>query len=84
MGPRVRYLGPEVPKEDFIWQDPVPRGSCEYSIDSVKSAIQASGLEIYEMVETAWASASTFRNSDLRGGANGARLRLAPQKLGSE
>ena len=80
MGPRVRYLGPEVPKEDFIWQDPVPRGSCEYSIDSVKSAIQASGLEIYEMVETAWASASTFRNSDLRGGANGARLRLAPQK----
>jgi catalase-peroxidase len=80
MGPRVRYLGPEVPEEELIWQDPVPAGSADYDVDSVKAAIKTSGLSVQEMVETAWASASTFRGSDLRGGANGARIRLAPQK----
>ena len=80
MGPKKRYLGPEVPDEELIWQDPVPEGNTNYDIDAVKSKIEASGLTIQEMVETAWASASTFRGSDLRGGANGARIRLAPQK----
>ena len=80
MGPKSRYLGPEVPDEELIWQDPVPAGNTDYDISSVKQAISESGLSIQEMVETAWASASTFRNSDLRGGANGARIRLAPQK----
>jgi catalase-peroxidase len=80
MGPKCRYLGPEVPAEELIWQDPVPAGSTDYDVDSVKAAISESGLTVQEMVETAWASASTFRNSDLRGGANGARIRLAPQK----
>ena len=80
MGPVGRYLGPEVPSEELIWQDPVPAGSTGYDVDSVKSQISDSGLTIQEMVETAWASASTFRGSDMRGGANGARIRLAPQK----
>ena len=80
MGPRSRYMGPEVPDEDLIWQDPVPAGNTDYNIDAVKKHIAESGLTVQEMVETAWASASTFRGSDLRGGANGARIRLAPQK----
>ena len=80
MGPVGRYLGPEVPSEELIWQDPVPAGSTGYDVESVKSQISDSGLTIKEMVETAWASASTFRGSDMRGGANGARIRLAPQK----
>ena len=80
MGPKQRYLGPEVPHEDLIWQDPVPLGNSDYDIESVKTKIANSDLTTQEMVETAWASASTFRGSDLRGGANGARVRLAPQK----
>ena len=80
MGPRSRYLGPEVPEEALIWQDPVPAGSADYDIEAAKKAISESGLTAQEMIETAWASASTFRGSDLRGGANGARIRLAPQK----
>ena len=80
MGPRTRYMGPEVPEEELIWQDPVPAGNTDYDVDAVKARIAESGLTVQEMVETAWASASTFRGSDLRGGANGARIRLAPQK----
>ncbi len=80
MGPKKRYLGPEVPDEELIWQDPVPEGSKDYDVEDVKSKIESSNLTIQEMIETAWASASTFRGSDLRGGANGARIRLAPQK----
>ena len=80
MGPKARYLGPEVPEEELIWQDPVPEGSTDYDVQDVKSKISDSGLTIQEMVETAWASASTYRGSDMRGGANGARIRLAPQK----
>ena len=80
MGPKSRYLGPEVPEEELIWQDPVPAGDTNYDVESVKSKISESNLTIQQMVETAWASASTFRGSDLRGGANGARIRLAPQK----
>ncbi len=80
MGPKARYLGPEVPEEELIWQDPVPEGSTDYDVQDVKSKIGESGLTIQEMVETAWASASTYRGSDMRGGANGARIRLAPQK----
>ncbi|MEA1880850.1 MAG: catalase/peroxidase HPI [Candidatus Marinimicrobia bacterium] len=80
MGPRSRYMGPEVPEEDLIWQDPIPAGNTDYDVDAVKARIAESGLTVQEMVETAWASASTFRGSDLRGGANGARIRLAPQK----
>ncbi|MDC0055321.1 catalase/peroxidase HPI [Pseudomonadota bacterium] len=80
MGPKGRYLGPEVPDEELIWQDPVPEGNIDYDLTALKKALSESGLSIQEMVETAWASASTFRNSDLRGGANGARIRLAPQK----
>lgn len=80
MGPKNRYLGPEVPAEELIWQDPVPAGNDGYDVDAVKAALKDSGLSIQEMVETAWASASTYRGSDMRGGANGARIRLAPQK----
>jgi catalase-peroxidase len=80
MGPKVRYFGPDVPAEDLIWQDPVPTGSTSYDVGAVKARIAASGLSIAEMVATAWDSARTFRGSDLRGGANGARIRLAPQK----
>ncbi|MFN3608057.1 MAG: catalase/peroxidase HPI, partial [Hyphomonas sp.] len=80
LGPRVRYIGPDAPKEDLIWQDPVPAGSTAYDVAAVKAKIEASGLSISEMVSTAWDSARTFRGSDLRGGANGARIRLAPQK----
>ncbi len=80
MGPKSRYLGPEVPEEDLIWQDPIPEGNKSFDIDAAKEKINNSGLSVSEMVETAWASASTFRGTDMRGGANGARIRLAPQK----
>ena len=80
MGPKTRYLGPEVPNEELIWQDPVPAGNTDYGLEKVKDKITKSGLSIQEMVETAWASASTYRGSDMRGGANGARIRLEPQK----
>ena len=80
MGPKTRYIGPDVPAEDLVWQDPVPAGSTGYDVDAIKAKIAASGLGIDEMVATAWDSARTFRGSDMRGGANGARIRLAPQK----
>ena len=80
MGPINRYMGPEVPKEELIWQDPIPAGKSDYDIDTVKAKIIESGLTVQEMVETAWASASTFRGTDMRGGANGSRIRLEPQK----
>ncbi|WP_420429329.1 catalase/peroxidase HPI [Kordiimonas sp.] len=80
MGPRVRYIGPDVPKEDLIWQDPIPEGPSGYDVAAVKAKIAASGLSVAELVSTAWDSARTFRGSDMRGGANGARIRLAPQK----
>jgi catalase-peroxidase len=80
MGSRVRYIGPWAPTEDLIWQDPVPAGTTNWDIGAAKRAIAASGLSISDMVTTAWDSARTFRGSDLRGGANGARIRLAPQK----
>ena len=80
MGPKARYIGPDVPKEDLIWQDPVPAGSTTYDVAAVRQQIEASGLSIADMVATAWDSARTFRGSDMRGGANGARIRLAPQK----
>ena len=80
MGPKTRYMGPEVPEEELIWQDPVPEGNADYDVMAAKSKISDSNLTVQEMVETAWASASTYRGSDMRGGANGARIRLAPQK----
>ena len=80
MGPKTRYIGPEVPTEDLIWQDPVPAGNADYDVTTVKAKIADSGLSRYELVSTAWDSARTFRGSDLRGGANGSRIRLAPQK----
>lgn len=80
MGPKVRYIGPDVPAEDLIWQDPVPAGNTKYDVAAVKAKIAASGLSVADMVATAWDSARTFRGSDMRGGANGARIRLAPQK----
>jgi catalase-peroxidase len=80
MGPRSRYLGPDVPQEDLVWQDPVPAGRSDYDVAALKARIAASGLTVSERVTTAWDSARTFRGSDKRGGANGARIRLAPQK----
>ena len=80
MGPRARYIGPWAPTEDLIWQDPIPAGSTGYDVAAVKAKIAASGLSVQDMVATAWDSARTFRGSDLRGGANGARIRLAPMK----
>ena len=80
MGPKSRYIGPEAPQEDLIWQDPVPAGATDYDVDGLKALIANSGLSIAELVSTAWDSARTFRQPDLRGGANGARIRLAPQK----
>merc|ERR1711965_875019 len=80
MGPIDRYLGPEVPSEELIWQDRVPKGSTSYDVEALKAKIASSGLSIQEMVETAWASASTYRGSDMRGGANGGRIRFAPHK----
>ncbi|MGO4915902.1 catalase/peroxidase HPI [Pseudogemmobacter sp. W21_MBD1_M6] len=80
MGPKARYVGPEVPAENLIWQDPVPAGTTGYDVAAAKAKIAASGLSLADMVATAWDSARTFRGSDLRGGANGARIRLAPQK----
>ncbi|HAP53927.1 MAG TPA: catalase/peroxidase HPI [Marinobacter adhaerens] len=79
MGPKPRYSGPWVPQEDLIWQDPVPAGSTDYDVDAVKAKIADSGLSVADMVSTAWDSARTYRGSDMRGGANGARIRLAPQ-----
>jgi len=80
MGPKARYIGPEVPQEDLLWQDPVPAGRTDYDVAAVKAAIAASGLPVSDLVATAWDSARTFCGSDMRGGANGARIRLAPQK----
>lgn len=80
MGPKDRYFGPDAPTEDLVWQDPVPAGKKDYDVAGLKAKIAASGLSVAEMVSTAWDSARTFRGSDLRGGANGARIRLAPQK----
>jgi len=80
MGPKARYIGPEVPAEDLIWQDPIAPGSKSYNVDALRSAIAASGLSVADLVATAWDSARTFRGSDLRGGANGARIRLEPQR----
>ena len=80
MGPKSRYMGPEIPEEELIWQDPVPEGNSNYDLDILKGKILSSGLNNQEMIETAWASASTYRGTDMRGGGNGARIRLEPQK----
>ena len=80
MGPKIRYQGPEVPEEEMIWQDPVPVGSTNYDVSAIRREIKSCGLSTLELVETAWASASTFRGTDMRGGANGARISLSPQK----
>jgi len=80
MGPKARYFGPDVPDEDLIWQDPIPAGNADYDVAAVKAKIADSGLSLSDMVATAWDSARTYRGSDMRGGANGARIRLAPQK----
>jgi catalase-peroxidase len=80
MGPKTRYLGPEIPKEDLIWQDPIPKGNADFNLDAAKKELSECGLSIQEMIETAWASASTYRHTDMRGGANGSRIRLSPQK----
>ena len=80
MGPRTRYIGPDAPKEDLVWQDPIPEGNKKIKVDAIKKDIANAGLSVAELVSTAWDSARTFRGSDLRGGANGARIRLAPQK----
>ncbi|NGM45998.1 catalase/peroxidase HPI [Rhodobacter sp. SGA-6-6] len=80
MGPRSRYLGPDVPAEELVWQDPIPAGNTAYDVAAVKARIEASGLSVADLVATAWDSARTYRGSDMRGGANGARIRLAPQK----
>ncbi len=80
MGPKVRYIGPDVPAEDLIWQDPIPAGNPKFDVAAAKAKIEASGLSVSELVSTAWDSARTFRGSDLRGGANGARIRLEPQR----
>ncbi len=80
LGPKARYFGPDVPKEDLVWQDPIPKGSSKYDIDAVKQKIKTCGLSNADMIATAWDSARTFRCSDFRGGANGARIRLSPQK----
>ena len=79
LGPKARYIGPDVPAEDLIWQDPIPAGTTNYDVDAVKAKIAATDLSVSDLVSTAWDSARTFRHSDLRGGANGARIRLAPQ-----
>jgi catalase-peroxidase len=86
LGPKTRYVGPDVPDEDLIWQDPVPQGPTHYNVEKLKASIAASGLSASDMIATAWDSARTFRGSDHRGGANGARIRLAPMKdwLGNE
>ncbi|MFT7595356.1 MAG: catalase-peroxidase [Paracoccaceae bacterium] len=80
MGPKVRHIGPDVPQEDLIWQDPIPTGTTDYDVAAVKARIADCGQTLDEMVSTAWDSARTYRGSDMRGGANGARIRLAPQK----
>ena len=80
MGPKVRYIGPDVPSEDLIWQDPIPVGNSSYNVADVKAKIEALDLSVADLVATAWDSARTYRGSDMRGGANGARIRLAPQK----
>ena len=80
LGPKTRYIGPDVPQEDLIWQDPVPAGRADFDVAAVKAQIAASGLSVSDLVATAWDSARTYRGSDMRGGANGARIRLAPQK----
>jgi len=80
MGPKVRYIGPDAPQEDLIWQDPIPAGNAQFDVATVKAKIEATGLTVAELVATAWDSARTFRGSDFRGGANGSRIRLEPQR----